>query len=208
MKKVLLLLLLNFHFSCFKIQAQAPQAIPYQAVARDNGGNPISNQPVSLRFSIHEASAGGTVIYQETQNMNTNVLGLFTANIGEGSVLMGLFSAIDWSSGAKFIQVEMDATGGTSYTDMGTQQMLSVPYALSAANGNWTKTVNNDIYNSNDGNIGVGTSSPVSSAKLDVNSSAKGFLPPRMTNIQRDAIAEIVARPVSYRFTMVLNGQT
>jgi uncharacterized protein (TIGR02145 family) len=81
---------------------------------------------------------------------------------------------------------------------MGTQQMLSVPYALSAANGNWTKTGTNDIYNSNDGNIGVGTPTPASSAKLDVNSTVKGFLPPRMTSIQRDAIADPVAGLVVY----------
>jgi hypothetical protein len=39
--------------------AQAPLAIPYQAMARDNAGNPIAGQAVSLRFGIHDASAAG-----------------------------------------------------------------------------------------------------------------------------------------------------
>jgi uncharacterized protein (TIGR02145 family) len=37
-------------------------------------------------------------------------------------------------------------------------------------------------------NVGIGTTSPAASAQLDVSSTAKGFLPPRMTTVQRDAI--------------------
>lgn len=39
------------------------------------------------------------------------------------------------------------------------------------------------------GSAGVGTTTPVASAALDVTSTTKGFLPPRMTTGQRDAIA-------------------
>ena len=38
-------------------------------------------------------------------------------------------------------------------------------------------------------NVGVGTSSPDNSAKLDVSSTDGGLLIPRMTEVQRDAIA-------------------
>ncbi len=37
-------------------------------------------------------------------------------------------------------------------------------------------------------NVGIGTATPEASAKLDVNSTTQGFLPPRMTEAQRDAI--------------------
>ena len=37
--------------------------------------------------------------------------------------------------------------------------------------------------------VGVGTSSPNASAALEVSSTSKGFLPPRMTAAQRDAIS-------------------
>ena len=37
--------------------------------------------------------------------------------------------------------------------------------------------------------VGIGTSTPNSSAQLEVHSSSKGFLPPRLTAAQRDAIA-------------------
>ena len=36
--------------------------------------------------------------------------------------------------------------------------------------------------------VGIGTTTPAASAQLDVSSTSKGFLPPRMTTVQRDAI--------------------
>lgn len=38
-------------------------------------------------------------------------------------------------------------------------------------------------------NVGIGTTTPAASAQLDVNSTSKGFLPPRMTAAQRTAIS-------------------
>ena len=43
------------------------------------------------------------------------------------------------------------------------------------------------------GNVGVGTTTPITSAALDVTSTEKGFLPPRMTTIQRNNIVSPVA---------------
>jgi hypothetical protein len=39
------------------------------------------------------------------------------------------------------------------------------------------------------GNVGIGTTSPSAAALLDVASTTRGFLPPRMTTAQRDAIS-------------------
>ena len=52
---------------------------------------------------------------------------------------------------------------------------------------NWVVNSSN-IYN-NGGSVGIGTSTPNTSAKLDVTSTTQGFLPPRMTEAQRNAIA-------------------
>jgi len=40
-----------------------------------------------------------------------------------------------------------------------------------------------------DGRVGIGTTSPNAAALLDITSTTKGFLPPRMTETQRDAIS-------------------
>ena len=140
-----ILLLIFFCLSIESNYAQAPQAIPYQAVARDNAGNLLANQNISLRFGIFPVPAGGTLIYQETHSVTTNAFGFFTVNVGQGTITSGTFSAINWGSGDKFLQVEMDAAGGSNYIDMGRTQMLSVPYALYAGNSSssgWSLTGN------------------------------------------------------------------
>ena len=91
------LLLFSYLFCVVIIShAQVPQSIPYQAVARDNGSNLIVNQNIALRFSLRDGSAVGTIVYQETQMVITNSLGLFTTNIGQGAVLSGVFANINW----------------------------------------------------------------------------------------------------------------
>mgnify|MGYP000101824190 FL=1 len=136
MKKFALLCLLIISCNFGITNAQTPQSMAYQAVARDSSGNTISNQTVGLRFTIRDASASGTIVYRETQSAVTNLLGLFTVSIGQGSPVIGTFSSINWATGAKYIQVELDPAGGTTYLDMGTQQMMSVPYALYAESAN------------------------------------------------------------------------
>jgi len=127
--------------------AQTPQSVPYQAVARNSAGNLLVNQSVSLRFTVHDASGSGTTLYQETQSATTNSLGLFSVNVGQGTVVTGTFSGIAWSNGnSKYLQVEIDPNGGSSYTNMGASQMMSVPYALYAANaGSAAGTAGGDL---------------------------------------------------------------
>jgi len=131
-------------------KAQTPQAIPYQAVARNSSGNLLSNQGIALRFSIHDGSATGTVVYNETQTATTNSLGLFKVNIGAGAVVSGTFSGINWSTGNKFLQIELDPAGGSNYTNMGTSEMQSVPFALYALNSG-----NNQGATGPTGNVGA-----------------------------------------------------
>jgi len=114
--------------------AQPPQAFKYQAVVRDNTGDIIANQAVSLRISIRTGSAIGTVIYQETHGTTTNQFGLANLKIGEGTPTIGVFSLIDWGTDTKYIEVELDPSGGSSYVSMGTSQLISVPYALYSEN--------------------------------------------------------------------------
>jgi uncharacterized protein (TIGR02145 family) len=61
------------------------------------------------------------------QTVTTSALGLITVKLGSSMPLTG----VDWSFGSKFIQVEIDM--GQGFLDMGTQQLLSVPYSLNAS---------------------------------------------------------------------------
>ncbi len=51
------------------------------------------------------------------------------------------------------------------------------------------------------GNVGIGTTNPAASALLELASTAKGLLPPRMTTAQRDAIASPAAGLLIYNTT-------
>lgn len=128
MKKLLLLFLLPF-LTAATLMAQPPQQMNYQAVIRDASGQPLPNGTVvKIRFQIHDGSPMGPVVYQEVMTTNTNQFGLINVQIGS----TGDLSFVDWGSAAKYLQVEVDPAGGVNYTDMGSSQLLSVPYALYA----------------------------------------------------------------------------
>lgn len=128
-----------------QLHAQAPQSFSYQCVVRSANGAVIPNQLVRFRFSIRELTAAGAVIYQETQTSTSNGMGLVNLFVGQGSVVAGQFSAIDWGAGDKFLQVELDPSGGTTFLSVGTQQLVSVPYALMAGQLNTSSSSSADI---------------------------------------------------------------
>lgn len=115
---------LQFAFS------QSPQKMSYQAVIRNAANVLVSNSTVGIKISILQGSASGTAVYRETHSVATNVNGLATLEIGNGVVVSGNFTTINWANGPYFIKTETDPLGGTNYTISGTNQILSVPYAL------------------------------------------------------------------------------
>lgn len=165
MKKIITILfvIINLH-----IFAQSPQAFNYQAIIRNNSGNIITNQSVNFRISLISDSINGTTSYIETHTVNTDASGLVSLQIGNGQIVSGDFNSINWANGPFFIKIEMDPLGGLNYQLFGTTKLLSVPYALYAQNSgsdNWHKNGEN-IYNSNNGNIGIGTNTP--NSKLEI----------------------------------------
>ncbi|MFN5319748.1 MAG: tail fiber domain-containing protein [Bacteroidia bacterium] len=113
-------------------QNAVPQGINYQAIARNANGGVYVNQNIAVRISILEGTAPGELRYQERHVATTNVFGLFTLKIGAGTPLIGSFSAINWSTANHYLKVEVDNTGGSNYTDLGENELLSVPYAFYA----------------------------------------------------------------------------
>jgi hypothetical protein len=135
MKKLLLLAFIAFSSFAY---SQVPNQINYQAVARNSVGNVLPNRKITARLSIRDGSATGTVLYKETRTITTNNFGLFTIAIGSAGAdnTTGTISGIDWTTAAKFIQVEVDPDGGSNFINMGAAQLLSVPYALYAGSSN------------------------------------------------------------------------
>jgi hypothetical protein len=105
------------------------------------------NAPVTLRFTLHQNTTDGTVEYQETQALNTNAIGLINTQFGAGTATQGTFASINWSNTTKFIQVETNT--GAGYVDMGTQQMMSVPFAIKSNESNKIKNAGLPVYSDN-----------------------------------------------------------
>lgn len=117
--------------------AQAPAFINYQGVARNSVGNALVNKTIGLRLTIRDYGGGGPPgipVYTETRTVTTNAFGLFNVQIGGagGTNVTGTILGVNWKLGPKFLQVEIDTEGGTSYKDIGTTRLTSVPYALYA----------------------------------------------------------------------------
>lgn len=147
MKKVLSILVTTLLIAC--VFAQSPQKMSYQAVIRNSSNALITNTTIGIQISILKGSASGTVVYVETQTPTTNDNGLFSIEIGVGAVVSGDFSTINWADGTYFVKTETDPDGeigGILYTITDTNQLLSVPYALFAANAGAVNSGGNFIH--------------------------------------------------------------
>jgi uncharacterized protein (TIGR02145 family) len=116
--------------------AQAPQSFSYQAVVRGTNNILVSNKQVGMKISLLKGSATGNAVYEETHTSTTNANGLVSITIGGGTKdpSSAAFASIDWANGSYFVKTETDPTGGSNYSLSNVSQLLSVPFALYAAN--------------------------------------------------------------------------
>ena len=116
--------------------AQAPQKMSYQAVIRNTSGALITSTSVGMKISIIPSLEPGSIaVYSETQTASTNANGLVSIQIGTGTIVTGTFVGINWANGPYFIRIAIDPTGGTNYTIVSSDELMSVPYALFSVNG-------------------------------------------------------------------------
>lgn len=127
MRKIAFLLLVFMGLWSQSILAQTPGNFNYQAVVRDGNGKLIVDQTIDIRITIIDNTAP---VYKEKHTVTTNSNGLVNLQIGSGSIDDGVFSDINWRENPKYMKIEIDL--GPGYINMGTFQLLSVPYALYA----------------------------------------------------------------------------
>lgn len=121
---------------CTFVYAQAdkmPQAISYQAVARDAAGKVLTEKSIGVKVEILKGSTSGTVAYSETHTPTSSKTGTITLLIGQGTASTGTFASIDWGADTYFLKLSMDVAGGSTYKEVSTTQMLPAPFALYAA---------------------------------------------------------------------------
>jgi hypothetical protein len=145
-------LLFSLILTCFCLTgiSQVPKGFNYQAVARDVIGNVIASQSIPVKIAI--LTSGGTTIYEETfSSVTTNQYGLINLVVGNGTPTIGTFSAINWNQTLSLKTSVKYPVASSTWTDMGTTPMWSVPYAL-VANGVSTGT-KLSVTSANDGNL-------------------------------------------------------
>lgn len=123
------------------------QGISYQAIARNAEGTPLAEAIIQVQFTLLADSLNGNVEYTETHALSTNNLGLFTTAFGRGTALIGTFSDINWTSGNKFLNVQIDT--GNGLINVGTSQLLSVPFAQHSATSGAVKNTGLPIFSDN-----------------------------------------------------------
>lgn len=130
MKKIIASLILSFFVSL--LMAQAPQSFNYQGIARNAAGQPLSGQTMNIRLTIHSGTPTGFIEYGEVRTITTNSFGLFSVQVGSAgaNATQGSFSTVSWGSEPKYLQTEILLQGDVNYTNLGTVQLQSVPFAL------------------------------------------------------------------------------
>jgi hypothetical protein len=122
-------------FFMMSIMAQVPSKISYQAIIRNAEGQLVKNSNIGIRIQILKNSEFGAAVFVESHLTKTNDYGLVDLMIGNGNPVLGSLQSIQWGEGPYFIKNETDINGGNNYSIVGISELLSVPYALYAANG-------------------------------------------------------------------------
>ncbi|WP_353780231.1 tail fiber domain-containing protein [Winogradskyella sp. 3972H.M.0a.05] len=149
-------------------------SINYKAIVKDNLGNVISNQTITVQIGILQGLAQ-TNVYTETHAPTTDANGIVVLNIGLGTPVSGTYGDINWASDDHYLNVQIDS--GSGLVDLGTTQFMAVPYALSSADNNWDKAPTH-IYNSSDP-VAIGLSDqPDGQLEIESNS---GVATPQLT---------------------------
>ena len=107
--------------------AQVPRYFNYQAVLRDAEGDLVKDHGLDVRLSLLLGSSEGEEVWSETQGVTTNSEGLFSLQAGKEVPL-----EVDWTKGPYWLKVEIDMHDGQGFRLLGSQQLVSVPYALMA----------------------------------------------------------------------------
>lgn len=102
--------------------SQSPATFNYQAVLRDNAGQIMAEEYISLNVEILRGSSEGEVVFSETHETTTNEFGLVVLEIGSFNSLEG----ISWGEYLYYLSISVNDVL------MGVQQLVSVPFALHA----------------------------------------------------------------------------
>lgn len=132
MKKCVLSIIIALIFQA--VSSQVPQGVNYQAVARDESGNPVKNVSLDIKMGILSDTTTPVIVWEELHSdVITDASGVFSLVVGTGSQISGSvdsFYEIDWTYSTLFLRVQLYYQG--TWKNMGSTKLWSVPYSMAA----------------------------------------------------------------------------
>ncbi len=123
-----------FSFTYQLFTQSTPNYINYQAIAKDANGELLNQQSITVKIRLISGSISGANNYEEEHSVTTSAEGLITLHIGGGTPtsngLLSQFSDISWDTDSYYLNIQINS--GNGFEDLGTQQLVTVPYAFQA----------------------------------------------------------------------------
>lgn len=115
--------------------SQVPQGFSYQAVVRNNSGEPVTDSNVGIRIAILSSLTPEEIVWEEEHQVTTNGFGLVTMVIGDPSAVntggnLASFSDIDWISQPFYIKTSVYYPD--AWQVLTAARIWSVPYAMAS----------------------------------------------------------------------------
>ena len=163
-------------------------SIGINSIATGNGT--IASGSFSTAMGSGSISTGD---YSTAFGQSTSAAGLSATAIGAGSKALGPIStAIGYATSANSLGEVAIGLYNTEYTPISPNGWNGKDRLLSIGNGYFSTGNSDAMVILKNGAIGIGTSNPTATAILELTDSTRGFLPPRLTSLQRDAITSPV----------------
>ena len=174
-----------------------PQGFNYQAIARDSSGNPLANiASLPVRIKVLD---GADSVYVETHVVATNQYGLFALSIGMGTPVFSTFSTIIWVGGSYSLKVEVDF--GSGYLNMGTQPLLTVPFAMVAGSALTGGNTLDQAYDQ--GGRGAGRLIQADSGAVEITTSVSNAIGLKVSHFSRGVAIQALNNSITTGFSTI-----
>jgi hypothetical protein len=162
-------------------------------LAATSGSVGVGGSPSPITGEVHTQVNGTT--YASFRTKSTNITGLMRSHEPDGVLYFGTETNHPIGIFANGTVYHRFTTDGKFLVNT----VVDNGYRLDV-NGT-IRSVNDGYFATASGRVGIGTTSPDASAKLDITSTVTGFLPPRMSTTQRDNIASPAGGLIIYNIT-------